>query len=249
MKDGLLGKNKLLRQAIAYAIDPDAYIDLIRNGRGKKLNTVVPFSIAGSENDIGNQMFNIDIAKAKKLLADAGFPEGKGLKPIVVTFGDTSSTTKDIYEFFRAQLAQIGVQITPDYMTFPKYLQAMDDKNYQMALSAWAADYPDAENFYQLFFGKSGSNNSAFASPDYDKMYTDMRFMENGPQRFEILKKMSAILKEEAPGVPIYSSSITGLIQKWVKNFKRNAMNDRPFKYLAVDTQNLAKGSDAKLPN
>jgi ABC-type transport system substrate-binding protein len=249
LKDSLVGPNKLLRQAISYAIDADAYINLIRNGRGKKLNTVVPFAIAGSEVQIGNQMFNYDLEKAKKLLADAGFPEGKGLKPIVVTFGDTTSVTKDIFEFYRAALAKIGVQVTPEYLTFPKYLQTMDDKNYQIALSAWAADYPDAENFYQLFYGPSGANNSGFKNADYDKMYTQIRYMENGPERFELFKKMSAILKEEAPVTPIYSSAITGLIQKWVKNFKRNVMMDRPYKYLSVDTQRIAKGSDVQLPH
>jgi ABC-type transport system substrate-binding protein len=249
MKDSLIGKNKLLRQAISYAIDADAYVSLIRNGRGRKLNTVVPFSIAGSEVQIGNQMFNFDVEKAKKLLAEAGFPGGKGLKPIVLTFGDTSSTTKDIFEFYRAALANIGVQVTPEYLTFPKYLQTMDDKNFQMAVAAWAADYPDAENFYQLLFSGSAANNSGFKNAEYDKLYSEIRFMENGPARFELLKKMSAILKDEAPITPIYSSAITGLIQKWVKNFKRNVMNDRPYKYISVDTQRIAKGSDVQLPH
>lgn len=248
MKDALLGQNKLLRQAIAYAVDVNGFIELIRNGRGQKLDALSPVSIAGGSDQIGKVLFNYDLVKAKQLLAQAGFPEGKGLKPIIITFGDTSTSTKDVFEFYRASLAQIGVQLTAEYLTFPKYLQSMDDKNYQMAIGSWAADYPDAENFYQLLVSTSGANNSGFANPEYDKMYAQIRYMENGPERFEIFKKMNALVKEDVPMVPLFTSTRSGLYQKWVKNFKRNMMLDTPYKFMNVDTQRIAKGSDVQLP-
>lgn len=252
MKDSLIGKNKLLRQAIGYAIDVDRMIEVLRNGRGYKLNTLVPLPIAGSERQIGSHSFTYNPKKAKELLAKAGYPAGKGLPELRMSFRSTTMLSKDSYEFFRSSLDKIGITLKADFMTFPKYLKAMDDANFQLADSGWYADYPDAENFFQLLYGPNkapGPNNASFANKEYDSLYKKSKYMKNSPERFEIFKKMNEILKEEAPVVLLENSLVTGMVQKWVRNFKRNEMVNFPYKYINVDSQRLAKGVNAKLPN
>jgi ABC-type transport system substrate-binding protein len=242
MKDKLVGKNKMLRKALSAAINTQELIDVMRNGRGVVLNTVVPHPIAGSELSISSRMIGYDLAKSKDYLAKAGFPGGKGLAPITITMGSTASATKDYFEFLRAAFAKIGVKVKGSFLTFPKYLKSLDSHNFEIAVSNWGADYPDAENFYQLFYGKSDANNSAFENPEFDKLYTEIRYMENSPERFKKLNRMSDIMKEEAPANPLYNQLVTGLIQKWVRNFKRNMMVDAPYAYVNLDSKRLAKG-------
>ena len=150
----------------------------------------------------------------------------------------SSNAHKNYFEFVRSGLAKVNIKITPEYKTWSTYLQATERGDFQIASSAWAADYPDPENFYQLFYGPNkppGQNSSGFDNPRYNQLYEDMRFMKNGPERFAKIKEMAKILQEETPAVLDYTALISGLIQKWVTNFKRNMMVSSPFKYLNID--------------
>ncbi len=80
MDDPLVGANKLLRQAIALALDVDEFIKTLLNDRGMPLSTIVPHPIAGSEKDIGFKRRGVDVEAAKRKLAEAGYPGGEGIR-------------------------------------------------------------------------------------------------------------------------------------------------------------------------
>ncbi|MEZ4741836.1 MAG: ABC transporter substrate-binding protein [Bdellovibrionota bacterium] len=189
MKHPVIGKNKYLRQALVHAFDPDDYIKMLNNGRGVRLSGIVPHSIAGSENQISDSVMNYDIDLAINLMEKAGYPKGKGLQPIVLTMPGTSSAVKDSFEYYRAAFAKIGVILKPNYLTFPKYLKVVDAHNFEMATAAWVADYPDAENFYQLLYGKSDSNNAAFVNKEFDALYEQTVFKKMVPRGLLDLKR------------------------------------------------------------
>jgi oligopeptide transport system substrate-binding protein len=245
LQDPLLGKNKALRQAFAHALDTPAFIDQMRNGRGVPLKTMVPIPIAGSQEDLEAQWYEPNIAKAKQKLAEAGYPDGKGLAPIVIDYRNSSTITRQEFEFQRAQLAKAGIVLKANFQTFSAYLQKVDRGNFQMTLSGWQADYPDAENFYQLLYGPNkppGPNYSSYANPEYDKLYEQVRFMPDGPERHALFKRMNEIIREDVPIVFTWTPTAVGLRQRWVMNHKRNMMIDLPAKYLDIDTALKAKG-------
>ena len=163
MKDPLLGKNKALRQAIALALDVPGYIEKMTNGRGAKLNSIVPLGIAGNEKDVGAVGYTTNLKEAEKKLAEAGYPGGKGL-PLTVEFRSSTTNTRQTYEFHRAQLAKVGIKLEGSFQTFSAFLRKVEAGNFQIAAGGWAADYPDAENFYQLFYGP---NKSAWAQQEF----------------------------------------------------------------------------------
>lgn len=238
MNDKLLGKNKALRQAIAYAMDAKAWIDLLQNGRGLPLHTMVPHPIAGSERDVATKWYEKNIEMAKKKLAEAGFPNGQGLPPITVEFRATTKEARQNFEFIRAELEAIGVKLVGNFQTFSAFLQRIENGNHQMADSGWAADYPDAENFYALLYSKNaspGPNHSNYTNPKYDALYEKIRFMPNGPERFKLFEQMNEILKEDVPVLYRYTPLAMGLYQKRVSNMKRNMMINMPLKYINID--------------
>ena len=244
LRDPVLGKNKPLRQAIAAAIDVDAIVKVIWNGRGIPLQSIVPVDLAGSEHDTAAPPRKRDLALAKKLMADAGYPDGNGLPPLTMRIPATDADTRNEFDMVKAQLAAIGVHLVADYNDTPTFTKAMDAGNFQLAYYSWYADYPDAEDFYQLVHSKNvapGPNAGAFVDAAYDKAYETSRFMVNGPQRYELFKQLDAILRDEVPVIPLYESLRSDSLQKWVGNYKRNIFTTE-MQFMSVDMAAKKKG-------
>lgn len=244
-RDKTFGQNKALRQALAYALDTPAYIEKMENGRGHALNTIVPLPIAGSEESVPVKWYSHDPNKAKAKLKEAGYPEGKGLPPITILYGSQDKITKQNHEFLRNLLAQSGFQIKGEFLTFSDYLQRKEGGSFQLASGGWGADYPDAENFYQLFYSPNkapGPNDGSYKNPEYDRLYEQMRRMPASAERNKIIEKMALILKEDVPVVFLKTPINVGMRQKWLLNSKPNLMLGSTSKFLDIDTDAKAKG-------
>jgi ABC-type transport system substrate-binding protein len=244
MKDPLLGRNKLLRQALAYAIDQQAIIDVLFNGRQRRLESIVPYDLPGNERETGAVNYRHDVAHAKKLLAEAGYPNGQGLPPIAIAFPASSADEHNLFDLLRAQFAAVGVQLKGEFMDTPTFIKAIEGGNFQMSYYGWVADYPDPEDFYQLLYSKNvapGPNVGSYTNPAYDKAYEAMRLMPNGPQRLDYIRAMNALIKEDVPDILVYDTLRFGTLQKWVGNFKRNLFLQEHM-FLSVDMAAKQKG-------
>ncbi len=240
-KDPLLGGNKALRQAIAWALDVEELIKIMLNGRAEPLKTIVPHPIAGSERDIDVDYYEHDPDKARAKLVEAGYPGGEDLPVIEFDLRSTTKETRQSFEFIRHQLAMVGIETTARFHTFTAYLKRIESGNFQVAISGWFADYPDAENFYQLLYGKNqppGPNIGSFAHPTYDRLYEEIRFMANGPARFAKLAQMAEIVREEVPVILRYNRLAFGIHQKRLRNVTAHMMNDAPYKFLNLQIGN-----------
>jgi len=244
MKDPLLGRNKALRQALAAAIDGQAVVDVLYNGRGRRLGSIVPVELPGNERDTGAAPRKPDLVRARKLLADAGYPGGAGLPPLTMSFYLTDADMHNFFDLMRAQLAAIGVQLKGSFSDTPSFIKATNAGNFQIAYQNWAADYPDAEDFYQLLYGRNlapGPNTGAWTNAAYDSAYEASRLMANGPARFAYFKTMNGLIDEEAPVIALYDPLLFGIRQKWVSNFKRHVLVSENI-YLRVDAAAKKKG-------
>lgn len=239
MRDEVVGQNKALRQAMAYALNIEGFIELLYNGRGEPLTSIVPLTIKGSQKELGDFWYENNLERARAKLKEAGFPNGEGLPELVIEFRHTSTDTRQQFEYIRNELSKVGIRVRGNFQTFSAFLQRTEAGNYQMADAGWAADYPDAENFYQLLYSENrapGPNDGNFEHARYDELYRKIRYMENGPERFKHFKEMNEILKEEVPMLFRFSPLQLGLLQNDVRNFKRNMMDQFAYKYLDLDT-------------
>ena len=235
LRDDLIGTNKALRQAIAYAVDTPAFIELLLNGRALPLNTIVPHPIAGSERDTGFQYYEQDKEMAAEKLAEAGYPNGEGLPEIVFEYRAATKDSRQGFEYIRNELAAIGIRAKPSFNTFSAFLKKLETGNFQVASAGWQADYPDAENFFQLVYGPNktpGPNSSTFDDPAFNALYEQIRTMENGPERNALFTRMAAIMKEEVPLLLRFNGIAFGIYQKNIRNMKRHMLVDKPYKYL-----------------
>ncbi|MGK5083443.1 ABC transporter substrate-binding protein [Bdellovibrionota bacterium FG-1] len=238
MADPLLGKNKLLRQALSLAYDSPSAIRIFYNGRALPAQGPIPPGIEGYDEKLQNPYRQVNVTKAKELLAKAGYPGGKDLPPLeYVTLAD--SLSRQWTEYDQKQFSQLGIKLKINTYSWPEYNAAIKNRRGQVfAGGAWTGDYPDAENFFQLFYSKNGPpgpNDGSYASPEFDKLFEKSLTLSASPARTAIYKQLVQILIEDVPCIFGSHRIIYDLFQPWLKNFKRNSFDLGRYKYLRID--------------
>ncbi|MCB0342086.1 MAG: hypothetical protein KDD59_07565 [Bdellovibrionales bacterium] len=237
IKDSLLGKNADLRRAIVRTIDRDQFIEKFLNGRGVKATSLIPTAIPGHVTR-DHVPGDYNLAEAKKYLEKAGYPNGKGLPEIRYDLRGASTPSRQQAEYFKNSLAQVGINIKIIPNSFPAYLEKEKNGNLQFFMGGWGADYPDAENFLQLFYSKNvspGPNASNYVNPEFDKLYERIAKMEDSEDRRALIKKAEDLLFDEAICSMLFFPTAYILQHQWVSNYKPNELISNIMKYVDVD--------------
>ncbi len=233
-----LFKNNLkLRQAMSAAYDRDKINKNFFYGISVPAQSIVPPNIAGHIEGFKGPYQNLDLEKAKKLLAEAGYPNGKGLPEITYHYKyDTKA--RQMTEMFQQMMSKIGIKIKPMGVTWPELMKLVNTKQTMMFGMAWGADYPDAENFLQLLYSPNqapGSNGSNFHDPEFDKMYEKASVMGDTPERTALYEKMYKYAAEKTPLIFGFHRVGYGLLHSWLKNFKFTEFTHGISKYYDID--------------
>jgi ABC-type transport system substrate-binding protein len=247
-----------LRRAIAIAVDFEEFVSIFANGRGVSAQSPIPPGIFGYREDregINRYVYDWQdgapkrrsVAEAKRLLAEAGYPDGVDARtgqPLVIHF-DTTATgmgNKSRLDWLRKQFDKIGVQLdvrSTDYNRFQDKIRRGDT---QMYFFGWNADYPDPENFLFLLHGaqakvgKGGENASNYSNPDFDRLFEQMKNMDNSPARQAIIDEMLEILRRDSPWLWGFHPKNYVLQHGWLHNVKPNIMANNKLKYWNVDS-------------
>lgn len=254
---GLSERSTRIRQAISIAIDQEEYISIFANGRGIAAQGALPPGIFGYENGeagINRVVYDwIDgkpkrkaLEAAKKLLAEAGYPNGRDTRtgePLVVYLDSTggSGGDKSYLDWLTRQLAGIDIQLVVRGTDYNRFQDKLRKGNVQLYSLGWNADYPDPENFFFLLDGNEGKvahggeNASNYANPEFDRLFLRMKNMDNTPERLAIVRQMNGILQHDAPWVfGLHPKSYT-LTHRWLKNRKPSEVGNNILKYQRID--------------
>jgi oligopeptide transport system substrate-binding protein len=243
MKDPIIGKNKLVRQAMSLAQDPVMLIDRFYNGRAIPAYGPVPPEIDGYDPSFKSEWRQFNVKKAKELLAKAGYPEGKGL-PEFDYETQADSKIRQMAESFAQEMAAIGVKVKINTNTWPQFNEKTKKGEFQIMDMAWSADYPDAQDFLQLFYSKNvspGPNDSGFANVDFDKLYEKALALPPGAERNALYGKMQTLLAEECPWIFEVHRTTYDLRQGWLHNFKWSYLITTNYKYIRIDPKQRAE--------
>ena len=236
MNDPILGKNLKLRQAIAHAVDVNKYIATFTNNVGLKANSIYPPGIPGYDPTV-NVPFEYNIEKAKKLLEEAGYPNGKGIPTLVYDTRGSSTTQRQRAEFFKKELSKIGINLKTELNTFPGYLKKAREGKLQLWLDGWSLDYPDSENVLQLLTTKNvapGPNASSYSNPEFDKLFEKLKKLPNDEEKFLLMKKMENIVSNDMPWALLLFERDYYAISKRLKNFRYSDLMANKVKYLRL---------------
>jgi oligopeptide transport system substrate-binding protein len=237
MADPLMGKNKLLRQALSLAYDQETFDQLFYNGWAVKAEGPIPPGLAGYDPNYKNPYRAFNLQKAKDLLAKAGYPGGKGL-PTLEVAAQANSTDRQMTEYMEKAFEALGVKLNISQYSWPQFLDAVKNKKAQLWAFSWLADYPDAEDFLQLFYSKNaspGSNDANYNNPEFDKLYEKSLTLPDGPARTQIYKQAAQLVIEDCPWIFGASRLDFTLTQPWMKNFKYNDVDLGRGKYHHID--------------
>lgn len=237
LKDSVLGGNRKLRQAMQLGYDVETVIDRFYNGRGIRAQSLIPPELAGYDSAWRSPYGEYDPARARKRLAEAGFPGGAGL-PTFTYLTIASTDARQRGEHFAQNMAALGVKVKVESCTWPEYLERLQAGKFQMVGASWMADYPDPENFLQLLYGPNkppGENNASYGNPEYDSLFRVMSVMEDGPARRAIIRRMKDIVAEDAPWIFAVHRVQVLLSQSRLRNLKPHAVMESPIKYYRVE--------------
>jgi oligopeptide transport system substrate-binding protein len=196
-----------VRKALAYAIERDTFCE-IRAAGEVPARSIVPEGLPDAEPDSdfrknGGDLFTDDIELAKQLLAEAGFPEGKGFPEIVLLYntGETQGMMAEIIaEMWRKNL---GINTKLTNQEWGVYLDSLFTGNFSTALVGWATDYLDPMSFIDINASWSGNNTSQWANTDYDQYVKTANSTNDQKIRMEAMHKAERLLMEEMPVIPI----------------------------------------------
>jgi len=246
-----------LRQAISIAIDQEEFISIFQNGRGVAAQGPIPPGIFGYREGvagINRDMYDwVDgharrksIAEAKRLLAEAGWPNGRDARsgePLVINL-DTTATgvgAKARIDWLNKQFAKIDTQLVVRSTDYNRFQEKVRKGAVQLFYFGWNADYPDPENFLFLLYSKQGKvkyqgeNAANYENPEYDRLFERMKAMESGVDRQELIDRMTAILRYDAPWIWGFHPKDYTLRHAWLSNRKPSKVGNNTLKYQRVD--------------
>ncbi|MBS1198171.1 MAG: extracellular solute-binding protein family 5 [Proteobacteria bacterium] len=252
-----------LRQAISIAIDQEEYISIFMNGRGLVAQSPLPPGIFGYEDGraginpyvydwVAGKPQRKSVEEAKKLLAEAGYPNGRDVKtgePLVINLDTTSGGMgeKSRLDWLTRQFNKINVQLVVRATDFNRFQEKIRKGNVQLYFLGWNADYPDPENFLFLLDGReskvksSGENTSNYINPEYDRLFERMKSMDNTPARLQIIRRMLRTLQHDAPWVFGFFPKSYTLDHVWLGNRKPIDVGHNTLKYQRVNVAERAR--------
>jgi len=243
MEDELLGgyseDKRALRRAISYAIDLDEINETFFSGRRVIYDGPIPPGLDGHPEDgrapAGARGRNI--AKAREMLAVAGYPDGEGL-PAIRFYTSQTTINNAVSEMVKRQLEEVNIKFEPVFLDFSTLIEAINKKKAPMFGFAWSSDYPDGENNLALFYGPNeapGSNHYNYKNPEFDALYEQILTMSPSPERTAIYARMRDMVLDDCPYVGGMARERFYLISPWLLNCKPTERYYGWFKYLDVD--------------
>lgn len=253
MKDPVFGgytpRKRKLRQAISLAIDAQAFIDLFNQGIGKPAEFLVPPGIYGYDETYRNPYRRYSVTRAKQLLAEAGYPDGIDPRTgdRLTLYYDNAATDaagRQEVGLVVKQIEAIGLKLESRSWRGIVWQDRVDKGQFQFIRYGWYADYPDPENFVFLLYGpnaRPGPNSSSYANPEYDRLFEQMRAMDDGPERLALLRRMREIAVEDCPWIYVQHDENLSLSYDWLRNVKAHPIAYDTRKYVGVDGPRRAR--------
>lgn len=224
--------DKRVRQAFSMAIDRSVFPKILRRSE-RPSDCWIPQGLAGHSEDSGPKF---DPERARQLLAEAGFPDGKGFPEVTVLY-PTREDTRLVMEAVQDQLKQnLHIHVELTNQEWKVYLQTLRGDAPPMYRASWGADYPDPETFMNIFTSYNGNNDTRWKSSRYDALVSQAAGEQNAELRAELYRKADQLLcKDETPIIVTYLATQNVMIKPGVHGIGINPLDLQFFKDASVD--------------
>lgn len=227
-----------VRKALALAIDRTLIVEKVAQGGQTPAESYVPKGIVDTE---GNEFFKsyfsstVDIEQAKKLLEEAGYPNGEGAPTITFTYNTGSGhqmIAQAIQDMWKNNL---GINIELKNEEWAVFQDTRNNFNYSIARHGWIADYNDPMTFLDMWVTGSGQNNAGYSSPKYDELISKAKSELDAAKRTELLHEAEDVLMEDMPILPIYYYTNVICANPKVQGFYKSPLGQMEFSRAYVE--------------
>ncbi len=248
MRDEIVGRSKSLRQGLSLAVDVEAMCDVLFSGLGRRSVNIIPSLLPGYEIAEPSPYARYDLEAAKEKIAQAkvelgewGLLDANGEIPeLTLDLPGDQEFDRRYGEFIQQQYQQVGIRLKVNPQDWPTFQKRVQLKKMQIATMGWHADYPDAENFLQLYYSGNidkGSNDTNYANPEFDKLYEQIQYNLDREYRLKAYAEMVRIVNEDCPMSYLREPEYFSLRYKWIKNGKPHPVGYGYLKCIRVDTE------------
>lgn len=224
--------NRLVRRALAMSIDRRAIVENVWRGGQLPAGSFTPPHTAGYTCETS---IPYDTNGARKLLAEAGYPEARGLPPIEILFNSSENhklTAEAIQQMWRKELNVNAALVNQEEKV---YFDSRRQMNYQVLRSTWIGDYNDPNSFLNIWITGGGNNQTGWSSPEYDRLISEAETSADQTARHVAFQKAEAILLDDAPILPVYFYTHAFLIHPSVKGWSPTILDHHPYKHVHLE--------------
>lgn len=247
-------KDKRIRQAFNLAVDRERLIRYVLQGQanGPAIYGLTPPSMPGYPyKEIKGYPFDLD--RARKLLAEAGYPGGKGFPALDLQLNAGGGRNELVAQAVQEMLStNLGIKIGMKPLEWAIHLDRVDNGQAPFYRLGWIADYPDAESFLNLFYGanvpESGPspiNSTRYNNPQFDTLFARALRIIDDAERNAMYRQAEQVAIDDAPVLLLFHDMDYRLVQPHVKGYSSNAMDRRDFRATWFDYDNAASTSTA----
>lgn len=217
---------KEVRQAFSQAVDRETFIRTVAGGVGKPAYSWIPPGMPGHQENLGKDVAKFDPSAARRLLADAGYPEGRGLPPITFQYANIRSNRLPA-QFLQSQLKEhLGVEIALEPMEPSSFSRLVNAFQHQFAYMGWIGDYPDPDNWLPELWGTgAGNNHSQYSNPQLDDLLKRAGVEPDEGRRLQLWAQAQEMLVKDSPMVFLMHEEDVLLYKPYVRNLKLTPMD------------------------
>ena len=224
--------DKRVRRALTLSIDRKSLVENVIRGGQIPAHYFVPQGIKGYSSQ---DYFKYDPEEARRLLAEAGYPNGEGFPHFEIQY-NTSEQHKTIAETIQQMWKEtLGINIGIYNQEWKVYLDAQSNLDYDISRAGWIGDYVDPYTFLEMFTTGNGNNDTGWSNPAYDKLIYGAPLAGDTERRYTMLNDAETILMDELPIIPIYIYTRFYLLHPLVKNWNPKLLDNRNLKYIKLE--------------
>jgi ABC-type transport system substrate-binding protein len=218
--------DRRVRQALVAAVDRAAIVDGAHIGKHTVAHGIVPPGTLGFNPALVAPGY--DPGRARTLLAEAGYPGGRGLPRIEIWSNVTNTAIQVEHDLIRRDLGAVGVQADFKYLTsWEGFSRALDEGRLPVFLYAWFADVPDPDNFLtKLFHSLSPRNYARYRNPVVDQLLEAARIAPDTKSRVDLFRRAEQVIVDDAVILPVWHYNYERLFQPWVRSVEVNGLGD-----------------------
>lgn len=221
-----------VRKALAYSIDRESLVKNVTKGGQKPSYHYTPDNPFGFTAKVN---FSYDVDLAKRLLSEAGYPEGKGFPKLELTYNTNADHLKNAQAIQQMWKKNLGVEISLRNLEWKVYLDARSTRNFQILRRSNVADILDPATFLLPMMTKDPMNDSEWGSARFDELMERSKLAKTQEERFAYFEQAEKILVDEMPVIPLYEYTTNNLVAPNVKGYYKNILDYHPYKYIYLE--------------